>query len=219
MPRVFLPLLAAVLSVLLVATTGFTERSFIGTFMEERFHGFFFRSYPLLLPAIAYGAVRVLLAVFEAGGRWALRLALAPLGLALLLLGCLYPTFGGIVLRPAFATGGMTFLEGMSATTASMLGAGAAAFVFGLLMGLGAVLARARLASNRGAAGRAVLSFLALWLAAVILLLPQRLGHDLLSGWPQYPLPVEQAPAVAVLVAVAFLPHALLLFWHTQKRG
>src|SRR5215207_7844178 len=82
----FVPTLVAAVAVLLVAAVGFTQRSFIGTALEEYFYGFFFRSYPLFLFAVIYGAVRIVTAAMtEPGAGKALRTFSTPLALLLFL--------------------------------------------------------------------------------------------------------------------------------------
>lgn len=205
------PLLLAALAPLLVAAAGFTERSLIGTALEEHFYGFFFRSYPLFLFAVVYGAARIATAAVVApGGTGALRSFTAPLAVALFLAVCLYPTFGGFVLRPGFMTGGMSFVRGQSGLAANLLGAGAAALVYGLALGLCTALATLRAALRWRALGPALAGFLALWLGAAILLLPARLGIDATGPWPAARLPMARAATAAAIVALALAPHALL---------
>ncbi|HEX2556519.1 MAG TPA: hypothetical protein VHL98_22705 [Microvirga sp.] len=206
-----LPLLVAALTPLLVSAAGFTERSLIGTALEEQFYGYFFRTDPLFLFAVVYGVLRILAAaVAEPGGPRALRSFTAPLAAALFLAACLYPTFGGFVLRPGFMTGSMSFLTGRSGLAAALLGAGAAGLVYGLALGLCSALARLRAAFRWRAFGRAAAGFLALWLGAAILLLAPRFGIDAAGLWPAAPLPLARAATAAGLVALALAPHALV---------
>jgi hypothetical protein len=213
-----LPLLAASLSPLLVAAAGFTERSLIGTALEEHFYGFFFRSYPLFLFAVVYGSARIAVAAVTAPGtRRLLRSFTAPLALALFLLACLYPTFGGFVLRPGYMTGGMSFVRGQSGAAASILGAGAAALVYGLALGLCTALATLRLRPRWRALLGALASFLALWLGAAVLLLPGRFGFDITGPWPAAPLTLPLAWKAAGLVALALAPHAILSLSRSRR--
>jgi hypothetical protein len=211
--RALLPLILAALAPLLVAATGFTERSPFGTALEDIFYGFFFRCYPLFFFAIVYGVARVVAAAAEPGKRRAFRSFTAPLAVALFLVACLYPTFGGIVLRPGYMTGGVSFLRGMSAEVATVLGAGAAALAFGLVLGIGSALARLRVSWGWRALGRAGLSFLVLWLGGIVLLAAGRYGFDPLGGWPARPLSLEGGAKAAALVALALLPHARVVGW------
>jgi hypothetical protein len=211
------PLLVAVLAVLLVWAAGFTERSFIGTALEDHFYGFFFRNYPLLLFAIAYGVARIVAAATEPGRARGLRAFTTPLAVALFLIAHLYPTFGGVVARPGYAVAGMSFLQGQPAELALVLGAGAAALVYGLCLGAAVILGRLRLRWHWTALGFVVLSYLALWLGAVILLGSVRWGGDILAGWPVRPLAGGAAAKAAAVVALAFLPHACVVAWARRR--
>ena len=53
--RAFIPVLIAVLSVLLVSGTGYTERRFFGTALEDYFFGLFL---PLVSPVSVRGDLR-----------------------------------------------------------------------------------------------------------------------------------------------------------------
>jgi hypothetical protein len=129
-----------------------------------------------------------------------------------------YPTFGGIILRPAFMTGAMAFVRGQSAFVSSVLGAGAGALIYGIVLGAGVLIARLRLGLRRQAFGTALLRFLALWIGAMVLLAPDRLGLDLLGVWPARPLSGLYALKAVAVVALAFLPHALVVAW-TRPRS
>lgn len=210
--RFLLPVLAALVCVLAVAVSGLTEKTFFGTPLEDHLYGYFFRTYPLFFFAAAYGAARIVAAALtEAGGPKPWRVLTTPLALFLFLAACVYPTFGGIILRPGFMTGGMSFVRGQSAGAALVLGAGAAAFSFGLLLGLCVLLARLSVRFAWRKAGRVVVRFLALWSGAVVLLAPSRLGIDPVGAWPAGPLTVLSALKTACVVALALLPHALVV--------
>jgi hypothetical protein len=148
-------------------------------------------------------------AVSEPGARKAVRAFSTPLALLLFLAACFYPTFGGVILRPGYITGGMSFLRGQSATVAVVLGAGAAAFAFGTILGLCGLTARLSLAFDRRKAGRVVVRFLTLWLGAVVLVAPPRLGTDPVGSWPMGPLNGSFALKTAAIAVLALLPHAL----------
>ena len=208
--RALVPVAAAALSAVLAALLGLSERSLVGTPVENQFYGFFLRHYPLFLFAVVYGAVRILVAAAEPGWR-TLRAVTAPLALAGFAAASLYPTFGGMVLRAGYMAGGMSFLNGAPAALATLIGAGAAAFAFGAVLGACTILARARLRMGRRALGGAVLGFLALWLGAAVLALAPRLGIDPAAGFPAGPLRPAQGAAAAALVALALLPHALVV--------
>lgn len=208
----FAPVLIAVVAVVLAAATGLSQASFARTPVEDVFYGFFFRSYPLFLFAAAYGVARIVTAaVTEPGPRRGLRTVTTPLAVALFLVAAFYPTFGGVILRPGFATGGIGFLNGMPAPVAGVLGAGAASFMFGLLLGVATLLATTRIRVSKAGLAHGLLAFLALWVGAVILTLPDRLGLDVLDRFPLRALGFRQAVAVAGLVALAMLPHALVV--------
>jgi hypothetical protein len=212
--QAFVPALVAALAVLLVAAIGFTQRSFFGTALEDYFHGFFFRSYPLFLFAVIYGAVRIVTAaVTEPGARRSLRTFSTPLALLLFLAASFYPTFGGIILRPGYMTGGMSFLRGQNATVAVVLGAGAAALAYGVALGLAVLIARLSFRFQWRGIGRLLLRFGALWLGALMLLAPGQLGFDVVGVWPAGPLVPSRAWAAACVVGLALLPHALSVAW------
>src|SRR6478752_6704543 len=116
------PLLATLAAVGLVAAAGFTERSFFGTALEDLFYGFFFRSYPLFLFALVYGAAWTVAAAAAPGARRGLRAFSTPVSVILFLASGLYPTFGGPIVRAGFVLGGMAFARGGSATASLMTG-------------------------------------------------------------------------------------------------
>ena len=132
----------------------------------------------------------------------------APLAVLLFLAACFYPTFGGVILRAGYATGGMSFLRGQSAIVSIVLGAGAAALAYGTILGLCVVLARLSLRFRWRKAGRVALRFAALWVGAMVLLAPSRLGIDPVGTWPMGPLAGVFALKAAMIVLLALLPHA-----------
>lgn len=211
----WLPLLAALVGVAAVAASGLTWRSLVGTALEDQFYGFFLDRYPLFLFASLYGAMLVVTAATAPGLRRR-TLVTAPLGLGLFLAACLYPTFGGLVLRPGFFAGGMAFLTGQPLAVAYALGTAASAAAFGLALGAATLLARARLGWRRGAEGgvlaarlaRRLLGFLTLWWGALVLGAPQALGAQVTGSWPGLPLQGHAALVAAALVLLALLPHA-----------
>jgi hypothetical protein len=206
----FVPVACAVAAVLVSAGIGLTERSFAGTPVEDNFYGFFFRQHPLFLYAAVYGLARIVLVATEPGPRRPLRLLTTPVAVALFLAACFYPTFGGIVLRSGFGTGSMSFITGQTAALSLALGAGASAFIFGLVLGIAAALAKASFRVTRRSLATAALSFLALWLGALVFLAPASLGTDLAAGFPVRPLAWPQALSAAGVVTLALLPHALV---------
>jgi hypothetical protein len=107
--------------------------------------------------------------------------------------------------------GGISFVRGQSALVATVLGAGAAALAYGTILGLGVLLARLSLRFRWRKAGRVALRFLALWLGAIVLLAPSRLGIDPVGTWPMGPLAWMSALKAAAVVLLAILPHAALV--------
>lgn len=207
--RCFAPYVAALAGFALIAAGGRTQRQLSGSFLEDRLYGFFFDRYPLFAFAIVYGAVAIIAAAFEPGRRW-VRLVTAPLGVALFLAACLYPTFGGLVLRPGFMAASGAFLANVPLPAAWVLGATVAAFVYGFALSLALMLARlARPALGWSAVRAGLLRFVAIWFGALVIGAPRALGLDPLQGWPARPLSVGAALSGFTLVAVALLPHAL----------
>lgn len=216
----FAPVLIAIAAVILAAALGLSQASFARTPVEDVFYGFFFRSYPLFLFAAVYGVARIVTAaVAEPGPRRGLRAVTTPLAVALFLVAGFYPTFGGVILRPGFATGGIGFLNGLPAPVAGVLGAGAAAFMFGLLLGIATLLATTRVRFSKAGLAHGLLAFLALWVGAVILTLPDRLGLDVLDRFPLRSLSLAQSFGIAGLVALAVLPHALVVARRQRGRA
>jgi hypothetical protein len=169
------PLIVSLLSVLMVAGTGLTNRSLFGTPLEDRFYGFFLDRYPLFLFAVCYGVALIIAAAFEPGWRWG-RMIAAPLGAAVFLALCLHPTFGGLVLRSGYMTGTVGFsmdcrrprLLRRAQRISARLWSG---------LGLGVMLAQLTLPRlGWRPFGRSILAFLALWLGAVILAVPWASG-------------------------------------------
>jgi hypothetical protein len=205
-----LPVGVAGLGVLATAAAGVTERSFIGTPVEDRFYGFFLRSYPLFAFCLLYGAARIAMAALTAPGRRrGLRLLTAPVGLALFLAAGLYPTFGGLVLRAGYGLGAGSFLNGVPGVAATALGAVGAALAYGAALGLGAVLASLRLAAGRAPAAWGLLRLGALCLGATLLAFAAPASPGPAAGFPVVPLGAPGGLAAAALVCLALLPHAL----------
>lgn len=197
--------------------TGFSARDLAGGPLEDRFHGFFLDRYPLFAFALAYGCTAVAAAAARPGRPLLRRAVGGALGIVLVLALGLHPTFGGLVLRAGFATGGMSFLTGQASAAANALGAAASALVFGAGLGLGALLAagpRPAAGGRRRRAlvrlGRGFAALLALWWAMGVLALGREAG---IAGWPRAPLDGREAAIALLLVAAAFLPHALLRAW------
>ncbi len=213
------PAALAVGAVLLTSAAGLAQRSFVGTALEDRFYGFFFDRYPLFAFAVVYGAARMAAVALEPGPRRAPRLAVGAVGLGLFVLACFHPTFGGLVLRPAFMTGGMGFLTGQTNAAAFLMGAGAAAFAYGAALGAGVALARLRPRIGWRPLAWGLAGFLALWWGALVLGSPRALGLDWLGAWPRLPLAGSGTLAAAGLVGLAVLPHAALQALRGMRAG
>jgi len=218
------PAAVAILAVALAWLTGFSQRTVLPGVVEAWFYGFFLDRYPLFAAAIVYGLARILLGSARPGHVGLVRRGLGgALAVMLLAAACLYPTFGGLVLRAGFATGGMAFLTGQSMPVAYALGSAAAAVVFGLALGLGGLftpgLARSRAGWGRrlrAGAGRMLARTLALWFAVAVLGLATVAGF---GAWPRRPLTGEEAGLAAGLVLLAFLPHAGLDWLDSRARA
>nr|WP_246412969.1 hypothetical protein [Methylobacterium brachythecii] len=195
--------------------TGFDQSTPAPAEIGTRFYGFFLDHYPLFAFAIIYALARVIAVAIAPGPSAILRRVLGALaGLVLVLALSLHPTFGGLVLRGGFMTGGMAFLNQMPMGAAYALGAAVAASAFGAAMGLGVVIAGQpsleRVARLRRI-GRGLASvggrFLALWFALAVLGFARTIGF---GPWPRRPLDAGDALLVAACLVVAFLPHALI---------
>ncbi|MEH3119899.1 MAG: hypothetical protein PGN25_20520 [Methylorubrum populi] len=220
------PLIAALAVLFAVFLTGFDGRSPMPPDVAAHFYGFFLDRYPLFAFALVYGLARIL-AVALAPGRASLvrRLVGGAIGLVLVLGLSLHPTFGGLVLRAGFGTGAGAFLNGTPMAAAYLLGAAAAAGLFGLALGLGVLLtgrpslspaplspASPPARSRRHRAARALLGglagFLALWFAAALIGLAREAGF---GPWPRRPLDARDLAAAAGLLTAAALPHVLVV--------
>ncbi|MCJ2016810.1 hypothetical protein MKK84_05100 [Methylobacterium sp. E-065] len=202
------PILAMLLALVLVAATGLSQRSAMPEAVEPWVFGYFAGRYPLFVFALVYGLAH--LARVAAGPGPASiprRIAFGLLGAAVLLLAGLYPTFGGVILRAGFATGGMAFLTHQPLWLAYALGAGVAAALFGGILGLFAIVASRPLRPRLRRFGAGALAFLALWFGAAVIGLSSTLG---LGPWPLRALRIDEVGLAALLLAVAALPHAAL---------
>lgn len=201
------PLAAALAAVALVAAAGTTQGRLDAAGFGQWAYGFFADRYPLFFAAIAYGVARVALLPLAAPG-WRGWLG-ALLGLGLVLVLSLHPTYGGLVLRAGFSVGGVAFLSGQTMMVAQGLGAVMAALVFGLALGVPALVARGlpRRGTRWRALARGCLRFLALAWALGLLAAARDLG---ITRFPRLPLSGEQAVLAAAIVLAAFLPHAVL---------
>ncbi|MBX9932526.1 MAG: hypothetical protein K2Y56_13455 [Methylobacterium sp.] len=219
-----LPLAAVVIAILAAWAAGFDHRSALPPGLSASFYGFFLDRYPLFAAAIVYGLARLVVAATAPGPSGTIRRAVG-LGIgAVLLLGLsLYPTFGGLVLRGAFATGGMAFLNQQPMIVAYGLGAATAAFLFAIALGLGGLAAGAERGPRgfRSIAVATIIGFLFLWFAFAVLGIAREAGF---GNWPRGPLRSGDAFVAIGLALVAFLPHALLVafrrsrqFGHTER--
>lgn len=191
-----------------VAMTGVSQRSGIPDAIEPYAYGFFLDSYPLFAFALVYGIARLVSVASGPGpGSMPRRAVFGLAGVAVLCAAGLYPTFGGLILRGGFATGGMAFLGRSPHGLAYGLGAGVAAAMFGAILGLFAVAANRPLRPSLRRFGSACLAFLALWYGGAVI----GLAHDLgLGPWPHRALRPGEAGLAALLMLVATLPHAAL---------
>lgn len=218
------PLLAALAVLFAVFLTGFDGRSAMPPDVAARFYGFFLDRYPLFAFALVYGLARILAAMVAPGpASLVRRLVGGGIGLVLVLGVSLHPTFGGFVLRAGFGTGSGAFLNGTPMALAYTMGAGAAACLFGLAMGLGARLAGRPGPVPSGSrwrrAGQVLLGwvagFLALWFAAALIGLARDAGF---GPWPRRPLDARDLVVAALLLTVAALPHTLLVAARLRPR-
>ena len=207
-PGAWVPFTVAVGAALLLPLSGLTQRDVWGTALETYAYGLFLDRYPLFVFALIYGAARILAAAAASGRTLAWHIPTALAGVALLLGAGLYPTFGGIVLRSGFFTGGMAFLNGMTAPLSYLIGTAVAAATFGAVLSAAVVLIRRRISLAWRSLAAAAVRFLALWFAAFVLALPRVQGLDV-GPWPAWPATLAQGGAMAALVAVALAPHAL----------
>ncbi|WP_349370454.1 hypothetical protein [Salinarimonas sp.] len=206
------PLVLAAGATLVAGLAGLHARGLIGTPLEPWAFGYFVERFPLFAGLLVYAAARVvLLALIPPGPSRFLRLALLSIALAILVLPALYPTFGGVVIRAAYFTGGMAWLQSAPLAAAYPIGAFVSASVFAASLGLAAALARLAPAFGWRRLADAALRLLALWFAALVVAAQAALGLSLLGEWPIWPLRPGEAVAAALLVALAALPHAILV--------
>jgi hypothetical protein len=217
------PLTAALLALVLVTATGFDQRAALPPQVEAVFYGFFLDRYPLFAFALVYALARILAVAAGPGPAGPARRILGALaGLALFLALGLYPTFGGVILRSGFATGGIAFLNQSPMWLAYALGAAAAATGYGAALGLGVVLAN-RVPRPRSGWGRTLaagtarlaLRFAALWFAFGVLGLAREAG---IGPWPRRALTIPEFGISAVLLVLAFLPHSVIACWLSHTR-
>lgn len=209
------PILAMLAALALVAATGFSQRSALPEIVEPWVFGFFAGRYPLFGFALIYGVAHL---VTEAAGPGPAsrprRVLFGLAGAVALLAAGLYPTFGGLILRAGFATGGMAFLTHQPLWVSYVLGAAVAAAVFGSVLGLFAIAANRPIRPRLGRLVFGLLAFAALWFGAGLIGLSDSLG---LGPWPRRPLRLEEAGLAALVLVVAALPHAVLATLRRQR--
>lgn len=203
-----LPLAAALLAVGATFATGFSQRTPLPPELESRFYGFFLDRYPLFALAIVYGLAHLAVRAARPGPAGSLRRLIGgALALVLLLAVCLHPTFGGLPLRLAFASGGTAFLTHQPMAVGYALGSAMAALLFASALGLGAVMIGNRVGGPRRwfrRLGAAAIRYLALWFALAVLGLAQAAGFGI---WPRRPMTLTDALIAAGVACIAFLPH------------
>lgn len=208
----FAPLAIAIVAAAVVAVAGVTQRELLATPLGPYVYGFFFDRFAPFLFAIIYAAARLVAVAVTSPGRFAVaRLVTTPVAIALILAVSLYPTFGGFVLRGAFFSGATTFLEGTALPGAYVVGAGFSMLIFASILGLGVGLVRLRFERTRAALLFALLRYLALVFAGIVLVAPRIFDLGLLGDWPVWPLTAGEGAALVLLVLVALLPHALIV--------
>lgn len=206
------PFALAILAIAVAGLAGVHARGLIGTAAEPFLFGYFVERFPLFTALVVYAGARVVLAATVApGGPLYLRLALLPIALGLVLLGSLYPTTGGIVVRAAYFTGGIAFLQGTPALPATFVGGLVSTLVFASLLGLAVTLARLSPRFDRRAILGAGVRFLALLWAALVVAAPMALGLPVFGEWPIWPMTPLEALATTGLAALALAPHTLIV--------
>lgn len=202
------PILVMLAALILVSATGFSQRSTVTEAVEPFVFGYFAGRYPLFAFALVYGLAYLAREAAAPGPASVPRRVVFGLaGAVILLLAGLYPTFGGLILRAGFATGGMAFLTHQPFWLAYGLGAGVAAALFGGILGLAVLGANRPLRLRLRRLGAGALSFLALWFGAVVLGLTGPLGF---GPWPRRALQPDEAGLAALILVAAALPHAAL---------
>jgi hypothetical protein len=208
----FAPLACACLAAAVVALAGVTQRDLLGTPLGPYVYGYFFDRFAPFAFAIVYAVARLVAVAVASPGRLPIaRIVTTPVAIALILAVSLYPTFGGFVLRGAFFSGATTFLEGTLLPGAYIVGAGFSTLIFAGVLGLGVIMIRLRVSRGWNALLVALLRYLALVFAGIILVAPRAFDLGLLGDWPVWPLGAGEGAALVVLVLVALLPHALIV--------
>ena len=203
-----IPLATAILAIAATFATGFDQRTALPPELESRFYGFFLDRYPLFAVAIVYGLTSHVVRIVRPGpAAWPRRVVGGGLAIALFLAACLHPTFGGVILRLAFASGGNAFLTQAPMPAAYAVGSALATLVFASALGLGALLIGNRRHPPLRWLRRLseiLVRTLTLWFALATL----GLGHIAGFGiWPRRSLSLADALIAAALAVAAFLPH------------
>ncbi|HSP24072.1 MAG TPA: hypothetical protein VLQ65_02765, partial [Saliniramus sp.] len=208
----FAPLACAVAAAAIVAVAGITQRELAATPFGPYAYGFFFDRFAPFAFAIVYAVARLVVVALASPGRFPVtRLVTTPVAIAAILAVSLYPTFGGFVLRGAFFSGATTFLEGTALPGAYIVGAGFSTLIFASVLGVGVGLVRLRFERTRAALLFALLRYLALVFAGIVLVAPRIFDLGLLGDWPVWPLGAGEGASLVALVLVALLPHALIV--------
>ncbi|WP_196805437.1 hypothetical protein [Methylobacterium sp. 77] len=206
---------AAALAVCATASAGLSQASALPPEVQARFYGFFLNGYPLFAFALVYALARIVVMATTSIASPIRRVLGALVGIGLLVALSLHPTFGGLVLRAGFATGGMTFLTYQPMSAAYAVGAAASAFVFGSALAVSRLLigGSAPPASWRRRMGfglyRGVGAFLALWFAFAVIGAAHMAGF---GPWPRRAMSASEAGLALSLVVAGFLPHAILIW-------
>ncbi len=208
------PLAAMLAALSLVALTGLSRRSGVPQALEPYAYGYFLDRYPLFAFALIYAGARIVAVCAGEGPAGPVRRVVCGVaGLAVLALAGLYPTFGGLVLRGGFATGGMAFLTGQPLWLAYGLGAGVAGVMVAAIVGAFGLLGNGILRPRLRRLPWGGLAFLMLWFGAVVI----GLGRDLGTGpWPARAFTAPEAGIAAGLLLAAALPHAALNAWRAH---
>lgn len=222
--RAFGPMAAAILAIALVFVTGLDQRTVLPPLVEARFYGFFLDRYPLFALAIVYGVAAIAVAMAAPGRSGPIRRLIGGgLGVLLIVAVGLYPTFGGLVLRSAFATGGIAFLGQQAMGLAYALGSAAAAFTFGVALGIGRLLPAGRVRAGgrigarlAGLGAGTLIRFVAVWFALACLGLAHAAGF---GNWPHRPLTGADAVVASLLTFGGFLPYAWLDWRDIRSRN
>ncbi|HEY8564989.1 MAG TPA: hypothetical protein VIL65_05775 [Beijerinckiaceae bacterium] len=205
------PVLTAGLAVALMAGAGLDAATLRGTALAGYGYGYFLVRQPLFAFAIVYGLARILIVGLRSDGPAAWRLFGLPAGAGLFLAACLYPTFGGLVLRAGFFGAAGPYLRGgMTAEAAFLIGAFVTGVVYAAILGFAVILARGRLRASSRPVRRALASAAALVAGALILGGAGVLGWEVWGDWPSRPFDAPSALASLAVVTLAFLPHALV---------